>query len=220
MASFDSADLLLSFDEKAGRPTTDAVTDGRKYARLAKSQNRIVALIAGICPTALYPTSAYTSLPTMSTTDNKVFTFGTPSVPITPIGKTGIYRSLNDIPNYPMRQGVDYLPEGGTSIRIPNNATESATLYWLGITPPADLSAGQEPVLFPVASRELIVIDAVRQFAVEGGRNPDLAALMAAEWAVAWPTWCTTWKTSYRQGGTLGTWTGMQLATAGQWATP
>jgi hypothetical protein len=174
-------------------------------------------MASAVAPSAFYPTSAYGSLPTMSTTDNQVFTFGTPSVPITPIGKTGLYRSLNDIPDWPMRPGLDYLPEGGTSIRIPNNGTYSGTIYWLGITPPAAITALVAPALQPLASRELIVIDAVRQFATEGNRNPDLAALMAAEWAAAWPQHCQVWKSSYRQGGALNVYSGSQLAVAGQW---
>lgn len=217
MSAYDSPDLLSLFNRKTGRPAVDAITDATKYDRLAKSQDRVIAMASAVAPSAFYPTSAYASLPTMATTDNQVFTFGTPSVPITPIGKTGLYRSLNDIPDWPMREGVDYLAEGGTSIRIPNNSTYAGTIYWLGITPPAAITAAVNPVLQPLASRELIVIDAVRQFATEGNRNPDLAAIVAAEWAVAWPQWALVWKTSYRQGGALNVFSGQQLALANQY---
>lgn len=216
MSLYDSPSCLSIFNRKAGRPATDAITDPSKYLRLSESQNRVVAMASAVTPKSFWPTVAYGALPTLTTTDNQIFTFGTVLAPITPIGKVGIYRSLNDIPDYPMREGIDFLWDGGTSIRIPNNSTYSGTLYWLGVTPPPDMTALVDPVLQPLASRELIVIDAVRQFATEGNRNPDLAALMAAEWAVAWPQWCLAWKTAFRLGGALGSFSGMQMALSQQ----
>ncbi len=219
-ATWDSAYLLSALNRKAQRPATaDAITDASKYLRLTESQSRIVAMIAARFPHVLYPTVAYGSIPTMTTVDNQVFTFGTDSngYAIAPIGKTQIYRALADIPTYPMRIGRDYLPEGGTAIRIPNNNTYGSTLYWRGIQQPADIDATHQPALFPEASRELIVIEAVRQFAMEGGRNPGLYQLMAGEWATAWPEWCVTWRTAYRNGGALSAGiSGLQLAIAGQ----
>lgn len=214
MATYDSAYLLDQFNRKAGRPDADQVSTDSKYQRLTESQNRVVALLSGIAPHVLYPTGA---IPTMSTVDNQVFTFGTDAngFPIAPMGKTGIYPSLTAIPDYPWQQGYDYLNEG-TQIRIPNNGTYAGTLYWRGIVPPGDLTADLQPVLFPEASRELIVLDAVRQFAMEYDRNAALATNMAAEWSAAWPTWCLVWRTQFRGGGALGTYTGLQLAMLGR----
>lgn len=221
MATWDSADLLLLFNEKAGRPASgDAITDARKYARLSKSQNRVIAMMVAVVPNSLYPKVAYGSLPTLTTTDNQVYTFGTDSNGYAkfPMGKGGIYTSLNDIPNFPLVEGQDFITEG-TQIRSLNNGVLPATLYWYGIAQPPDISSGgsAEPSLFPEASRELIVIDAVRQFAMEGNRNADLAASMAAEWGAAWPTWCLTWRTQFRKGGALNVFSGMQLAALGSW---
>lgn len=222
MASFDSADLLALFNQKAGRPAGDAMVDAAKYARLAKSQNRVIAKIASVCPNVLYQTAAYTSLPTLSTSDNQVFTFGTDANGLAafPFGKAGIYTSLNNIPDFPLAEGVDYISEG-TQIRIPNNRSYGSTLYWYGIAMPADIDASHQPSLFPEASRELIVLDAVRQFAGENARNPDLAAAMQAEWNDAWPTWCLVWRKQFRGGGALNTLTGRDLSILGgtQWAT-
>lgn len=204
MATWDSADLLAQFNRKAARPAADAITDPSKYQRLTAAQSRVIAMIAGVAPYALYPKVAYSSLPTLSTSDNQVFTFGTDSngYAITPFGKAQVYRALNDIPDYPLVEGYDYVNEG-TQIRIPNNRTYSGPLYWRGATPPTDIDATHQPSLLPEGARELIVIDAVRQFATEGGRNPELAALMQAEWNQAWPTWCLVFRTQFKQGGAL-----------------
>lgn len=226
MANWDSADLLDQFNALAGRPATDAgITDVQKYARLARAQDLIIGDIAAIAPEVLYPTADAASYPTMGTLDNQIFIFGNDSdgAPITPIGKTQIYTSLNNIPDAPWIEGVDYLNEG-TQIRIPNNGTYTGTLYWRGITTAPAITAAVQPVLFPLASRELIVVRAVKQFALEGGKNPGLAALMAEQYddgrgGGLWPKWCLAWRTAFRQGGGLlyGAATGLQLALAGQY---
>jgi hypothetical protein len=192
------------FNRKSGRPSTDAITDASKYQRLAESQNRVVAMLAAVAPMSLYPKVASGSLPTFTTTDSKVFTLPLDAngYATFPMGHGGVYTSLNNIPDCPWREGVDYMNEG-TQIRIPNNGTYSGTLYWYGVGNPADISATVQPVLFPEASRELIVIEAVRQFAQEGLRNAAVADEMANEWERVWPQWCLTWKTQFRSGGAL-----------------
>lgn len=227
MAIYDSAYLLALFNRKAGRPTADSITDASKYERLTESQNRVVAMLSAVAPQSLYPKVAYGSMPTLTTTDRQVFTFGNDSngYPIAPMGKTGIYPSLSAIPDAPWREGIDYLNEG-TQIRIPNNRSYGGTLYWRGITPPPNIDATHQPSLFPEASRELIVMDAVRQFASEYARNPDVVTMMANEWdgdgirPGAWATWCLVWKTQFRQGGALGAYTGRDLALSSQWNYP
>lgn len=203
------------FNRKAGRPTTDAITDALKYERLSEAQNRVVAMMAAVAPNSLYPHAAYGSLPTLTTTDNQVYTFGSDANLYAkfPMGHGGIYTSLNDIPNFPLVPGRDYMVEG-TQIRATNNGTLPATLYWYGIGNPADINATDQPALFPEASRELIVIEAVRQFSQEFLRNAALTDEMATEWDRAWPTWCLVWKTQFRNGGALNCLSGMDLAIA------
>ena len=213
-ATWDSADLLLCWNQRAGRPTSgDAITDAQKYARLTRGQSRVVALMTTVAPMSLYPKVAYGSLPTLTTTDNQVYTFGTDANGYAkfPMGHGGIYRSLADIPDFPLVEGRDFMNEG-TQIRATNNTTLPATLYWYGIAQPADINATDQPAIFPEGARELIVIESVRQYATEGKRNIELAALMAAEWQVAWPIWCTVWKAQYRKVGARGVWTGRDLA--------
>lgn len=218
MASYDSADLLSLFNRKAGRPPADAITDASKYDRLAKSQGRVIGMIAGIAPYSLYPKSGYANLPTLTTADNQVFTFGTDTngSPIFPIGKTAIYPDLSCIPDDPWHEGYDYLNEGN-QIRIPNNRTYTGSLWWRGIQRPPDISATVQPTLIPEDSRELIVIDAVRQFATEADRNEGLVGVMTTEWNAAWPQWCLVYKNQFRSGGALGSWTSRQLAVSNSW---
>lgn len=223
MASFDSVDLLLQFNQKAGRPTADSITDATKYARLARAQNTVVALIASVAPNSLYPKVAAASIPTLSTSDNKIFTFGTDaqSYPKFPMGHGGIYTSLNNIPDSPWVEGRDYMLEGN-QVRIPNNGTYSGTLYWYGISQPADITAAVEPAIIPQAARELIVIEAVRTFSQEWLRNAPLADEMANEWERKWPMWCLVYKTQFKNGGALNVLTAAQLAVVGganQWST-
>lgn len=220
---WESSDLLSQFNELAGRPSADAITDAQKYQRLARAQTTVVAKMMGVVPYSLYPKVAYGSLPTLTTTDNQVFTFGTDGdgYAVFPMGKGGIFTSLSDIPSNPWRPGIDYMIEG-TQIRIPNNNTYSGTLYWYGVGQPTAISASTQPSLFPEGSRRLIVIEAVRAFSVEYLRNADLALAMEREWSGTpemvgqWPTWCLAWRTAFRDGGALDWWSGLNLAIAGQ----
>ena len=214
MASWDSSDCLALFNQMAGRPTADAITDAQKYAMLSKAQNRVIAMMAPVVPNSLYPKVSYGSLPTLTTTDSQVYTFGTDAQGYAqfPMGQGGIFASLNDIPTNPLRPGADYMIEG-TQIRALNNTTLPATLYWYGIGQPADMTALVQPALFPESSRDLIVIEAVRRFAQSYVRNLALKDEMELEWAKAWPLWCHTWKTAFKQGGALRL-TGQSMALA------
>jgi hypothetical protein len=194
-----SADLLALFNRLAARPAADAIQDTAKYLRLTESQNRVVADIAARTPHVLYGAPQ-----ALVTVDNKVFTFGTDAnnLPVFPIGKVGIYPSLSAIPDYPWREGSDYLSEG-TQIRIPNDRTWSSTLYWRGITNPGPIDGTHEPALYPEAARELIALDAVRGYASEGGRNPDVKADMERDYAIGFAKWMLVWRTQFRNGGAL-----------------
>lgn len=225
MSTWDSAYLLSMFNRKAGRPTTDAITTVSKYERLSEAQNRVIAKMAAVCPDSLYPHVATASLPQLTVSSaGDIATFGTDSNGYSnfPMGKGGIFSSLNDIPTNPLRPGVDYMIEG-TQIRSMNNTVLPATLYWYGIAQPADITASVQPALTPEASRVLVVIEAVREFAQENLRNASLVDEMDAEWERQWPEWCLTWKTQFRKGGALNVYAGWGLSVGGwyqgQWAT-
>lgn len=202
MATWDSADLLAQFNELAGRPSTDSVTTASKYARLSRSQMTVIEDAAAIYPYCMYRSGGPT---TLSTSDSKVFTFGTDgnaTHAMGPVGHVAIFRNLADYPDSPLIEGTDYLDEG-TQIRIPNNRTEG-TLYWTGIPIPADISASVEPALRPAPTRRLIVIKAVETFGREGGQDFALADDMALLYQTEFAKHMLVWRTRFRRGGALG----------------
>ena len=78
MASYTSAELLTLFNQLSGRPASgDSISDADKYVRLAQAQNVVLEDAASRVPQAFYSKAAYASTPTLSTTDQQVFTFGT-----------------------------------------------------------------------------------------------------------------------------------------------
>ncbi len=218
MATYASSDLLTLFNDYAGRPASgDALSDANKYKRLTRAQNVVIEDLAARVPPPQFSHAAYGSTPTLTTTDNQVFTFGTDlnSDPSFPIGKMNIYSSLASIPDSPLVEGQDYLWEG-TQIRIPTNGTYTGTLYWRGVAPMLALDATNQPTLSPPPARILIVLEAVRAFATEAMQNPELAQQMAQEYGVAFARWCLTLKTAQQnRGQTNGPLTGLRLAEAG-----
>jgi hypothetical protein len=200
VAGYESSDLLAWFNRLAGRPDSDALTDPVKYQWLADAQQSVVSRIAAIIPRVLYGAPAL-----LTTADSgKTFTFGTDTNgdAITPMGKVGIYTSLESVPDSPWVEGVDYLAEG-VRIRIPGNQAYAGSLYWRGITPPVDLSASVEPVLQPPPARELIVLKAVQDFAESAEQDLTLAAAMHGRFTLAFASWMLTYRTQYRSGGVL-----------------
>lgn len=214
MATWDAASCLDLLNRLASRPASDEITDATKYKYLTEGQSEVVADIAARCPWVLYGAPA-----ALSTSDNKVFTFGSDpdGYAVFPMGKVGIYPSLDSIPDRPWREGWDYLSEG-TQIRIPNNGTYSGTLYWRGITTPKDIASGgtNEPALFPEQARVLVVNRAVRSLAVSTNR-PDLADEMDAQYDVHLPRWLLVWRTQFKNGGVLGPLVGWWDT---RWSTP
>ena len=217
MATMTSANLLTRFNQLSGRPATgDSITDADKYQRLSDAQQFVIAQAASRSPNAFYPKVGYDSYPTLTTTDNQVFTFGTDANgnALMPIGKVSIYPSLASIPDWAWVEGLDYLDEG-TQIRIPNNRTWTSTLYYRGIQPVADLSASNQPAIIPVNFRMLIVYEAVRQLSEEGKRDDQLADRMKAKYDQMFAEWMLVLKTQFSDGGALGSVSGLKIAEAG-----
>jgi hypothetical protein len=219
-ATYDSAWCLEDLRRQTGRTGTDSITDATWYTRLTKAQNQVIADIAAICPHVLYPTVATASLPqlTISAAGN-IGTFGTDSngYAVFPMGHGNIFESLNDIPTHPF---LEYMNEG-TQIRALNGNTLPATLYWYGISQPADIDATHQPAIKPEAARELIVLRAAYNFGLEGNRNAALSQSMQAEYGYPlgpapgrFAFWCATMKTQYATGGMLSL-TGRDLAIVG-----
>ena len=217
MATWTSANLLTRFNQLAGRSASnDTISDADKYQRLSDAQQYVIAQAASRSPNAFYPKAGYGSYPTLTTSDNQVFTFGTDvnGNPLMPIGKVQIYPSLASIPDWSWVEGLDYLDEG-TQIRIPNNRTWTGTLYYRGIVPVLDITSTNQPSIIPVNFRMLIVYEAVRQLADEGQRQDDLADRMAVRYAQMFAEWMLVLKTQFSDGGALGSVSGLKLAEAG-----
>lgn len=212
---WSSAYLLKFVKRLIGRGNiAEAVTDQSFYDRLSEAQAEVVSEIAAVCPQVLYPNVAYSAIPTLTTTDNQVFTFGSDAngFALRPFGKVGIYPTLQSIPDTPWREGFDYIAES-TGIRIPNNRTYSGTLYWRGIAPPGVIDGSNEPALYPEQSRELIAYKAASAFQFEGNRAPESGTYLAAKYNDRFAQWCLTWRTSFRGGGAWGpSYTGLKLA--------
>lgn len=203
------------FNRYAGRPTSgDSITDATKYERLNEGQNRVIADMFARVPNSLNPHG--NSLSTMTAVNGgNIFTFGTDAngFAVTPMGKARIFDNPASFPQYAWVEGWDYVNEG-TQIRLTNNRTWTAALYWYGITLPADISASTQPSIFPESFRDLIVYQAVLALSCEGGRNPDLRNDMEGRYARRFAEACLAWKTQFSDGGALGL-TGLKLTEAG-----
>lgn len=216
MATYDSAYCLSLFNRYTGRPATgDTITDADKYARLSEGQNRVVQDMFARVPNSLYPHSA--NLPTMTASANRnVFTFGSDpqGFAIAPMGKAKIFENQQSFPDFPWIEGMDYVNEG-TQIRLTNGRTWAGTLYWYGITAPADITASVQPSIFPPAFRDLIVFQAVTMYGEEGKRDTELADRFAQKYARRFAEACLAFKTQFSSGGALGSWSGLRIAENG-----
>lgn len=208
---WSSSYLLALFNRYASRPTTDEVSDEDKYRWLTEAQHAVVADITARAPNVLYGAPQ-----PMTTSDNNVFTFGTDGngYPVFPMGNARIFRSLKDVPDYPMVEGVEYLSEG-TQIRIPNQRTEAGPLYWYGESQPTDISASSEPVLNPEPSRNLIALEAARRFVQANGQS-DRAADLGAEYGRELPRWLLVWKRQFSSGAGMLSTSGLRAAMLGR----
>jgi hypothetical protein len=186
--SWTSATCLTRFNQLAGRPTTDAIADAQKYVFLSDGQEAVLTELSTIVPNLLYPAPILMT----SSDGGYTYTFGTDGngYALFPMGRAQIYPSLNAVPDYPWRPGVDYLDEG-TTIRMPNNVPYAGPLYWRGMTQPAQMTAVVEPVIQPPSSRTLLVTKAVQLFAEQFLRNAALADQMQIRWERDWPKHCT-----------------------------
>jgi hypothetical protein len=221
VSTWDNASLLQYANDLTGRTGTDSITDVTKYRWLSIAQNQVIADMAAIVPHVLYPTVATGSLPTLTVdASGTIATFGTDPNGYAkfPMGHGNIFQSLDDIPTNPF---VNYMVYG-TGIRSLNNDQLPSTLYWYGISQPADIDASTQPSIFPEAARELIGQRYAYNFGLQGNRNAALSASMAELYGYPlhaskpgrFAFWCLTWKTQFDNGGALPL-TGLQLAIAG-----
>lgn len=160
MALFDSADLLARAKRALNRPSTDeALADTDWYAFLTEAQLEAVLYLAPRIPDQMMGN------PTQLTTadSGKTYTFGTDAdtANIVALGHYRLYDIRENIPDYPLIEGVDYTVEG-SKIRIPNNIGRnfdgSGGPWGQWVNPPGLIGSGgsAEPTLLKPARGALV----------------------------------------------------------------
>lgn len=99
-------------------------------------------------------------------------------------------------------EGREYLGEGDR-IRIAGARNWTGSLYARFVTTPPRLSATQEPILRMIEARELIPIQSVWDWALQGNVNPALASAMEKKWNAKFPIHMLSIKKAFRGGGGL-----------------
>jgi hypothetical protein len=204
MATFDSAYCLALFKSYAGLQAANEYDDNADlYPRLARSQNTVIQLIAQRYPKALYQQP----IPITSSDGGKTFPFGNDPQgnPIVPMGWVQIAPTLNAFQGKffsGWTEDWDFMDEG-THIRMKGTRVWTGTLFARFVPVPPDITATVQPILQPAAARELIVIDAVKEWAGEGGLLPNVVQAMEQKWADKFPSWCLTYRSRYKGGGAL-----------------
>lgn len=172
---WDSADLLARARDESQEPSGGtATTDAQWYRLLTASQHRVYRLFAQHIPHVLM------GAPTALTTSDGGVTYTFPSS-IYPLGYCVIRegtdgRILFSGPSWSWF--ADFVWEGD-NLRTPNgqSRTYSDGLYAQYITPPGTIDASTQPTLTPDWTRILIVYDAVKEWAGQGGlRDPSVWA--------------------------------------------
>jgi hypothetical protein len=208
MASLDSLDLLARLRFQLRRPTSDeSLTDAQAYQLLTDAQAELIQDVTSAGAGMLL-----LNTPTlMTTSDNKVFTFGTDAdgLPIVPMGKVGIYPSLSAVPDYPLMEGLEFLNEG-KQIRIPNDRTYTGPLYWRGVSEPAPISATSAPTIGVPEGRRLLVWKAAELYATLGDLRD--ATTYAAKYQTGLLKLLYRLKTEFGPHGALTGLTGLRRA--------
>lgn len=173
MAFLDKADLLARAKRAFNRPSTDeGLADADWYAFLTEAQYEAVLYLAPRIPDQMM------TVPTQLTAGsaNKTYTFGTDAdtANIVALGHYRLYRNRENIPDYPLIEGVDYTVEGSL-IRVPNNIGRtfdgSGGPWGQWVNPPGAISASDEPTLLKPA-RVALPWGAAKFAAIRLNRDP------------------------------------------------
>lgn len=198
---YDSADIIRRVKLRLNRPTVDeALADADLYDFATEAQDDITKRLAIYSPDALWP--APTAL--TSSDGGATFTFGTDtdSAAIFALGKFRVYATLDDIPDEPLTEGVDYTTEG-TKIRTPNNDVQSSPDGgpWSQYVAPSNvISAAVQPTIPKMARLALISKTAAK--AASRLRLTDLAGEQEQQYEIDWSRILETIRTqSWGKGG-------------------
>lgn len=169
MAAWDSADLLARCYMEAKRPSTDTSTsDAEWYQRLSVAQDQWITVFAQHCPHVLV------GAPELVTSSDGGETYDLDYYPLGGVELRHGRRGEILIPGPEFSDAADFTIEGQT-IRIPNGQTRSFAngLYARYVPTGTVISASVEPTFQPPWARQLLVLQAVADWAREGGlRDP------------------------------------------------
>lgn len=162
MALFDKADLVRRVKVRLNRPSPDEMmtvssTDDVIYDALTEAQFDVVLHLASRVPDAVM------TVPTQLTagSENKTYTFGddADTESIIALGHYRLYDLRENIPDYPLIEGVDYTVEGSL-VRIPGNVGRtfdgSGGPWGQWVNPPGTISSSNEPTVSKVARLPVI----------------------------------------------------------------
>lgn len=196
-SGYQSADLLVTFNNATGRPATgDSVTNATKYIYLADAQQQLANDLFAVAPQA-FPST----ITTMTSADGGyTWTFGTDNdgYPLFPLA-AAVFQDLASIPSSPWIPGVDYTDEG-TTIRMPNNVPWAGTLYCYGCVMPQRMSASVQPVLQHPQALALVPLLAGSRFAEDNLMNAPLSDRLYARYKLMYGHLCTTIRKHLRGG--------------------
>ena len=183
MATWDSADLLARCRDEAQEPSAGtATTDAQWYSLLTASQHRVYRLFAQHVPHVLVGAPV-----ALSTADGGA-TYTFPSS-VYPLGYAEVREGTDGrvLWSGPNESWVADFVFEGDALRIPNGQTRtfSSGLYARYVTTPGTIDASTEPTLTPDWARILLVYDAVKTWASQGGlRDPSTwAQKFQHEWS-------------------------------------
>lgn len=177
MANYDSQDLKSRLIEMLALPTDDTgaivsqqlgTTDAALYRNLSTAESDVQSDVAMRVPHALIAAPALLTSADGGKTYPYVDAAGTT---VAAQGYMRVFTRLEDIPDSPLVEGVDYTNEG-TKLRIPNNLTwtYSTGPYVQMIAATVPLSASVNPTL-PSYMLMAVVYQAAVNFCQSGGKR-------------------------------------------------
>ena len=155
-----STDLLTRVRRKLPNPqNTDFPSNTDVYAEMQEATLEFARDVLQPCPFLTM------QAPTLMTSADSGLTwqYGTDADgnPISPLGACAIYRRKEDVPDFPMERGVDYLDET-IQIRMPANRADPISYpdgapYFYGNVPQVYVDSSHNPAAQPVDVRMAIV---------------------------------------------------------------
>lgn len=189
MALYDSADCVRRAKLRLNRPAVDeaftvSATDDVWYDLATEAQDELIDRFATYNPDAMWPDPAVLSTADLGLT----YTFGTDTdgANIFALGRFRVYLTAQDVPDFPLTEGVDYTIEG-TKLRMPNAQPQSFAdggPYVQFVAPGNVITSATQPTVPKVARRALISLTAAK--GAERLRDSSLAAEQQAHYENDW----------------------------------